>query len=350
MRKLKSITIIGLTLFILSGCKKNDDLTGNKLDTPHENYITAVEKNISSLSPERKKKRAEWIADLKKNPIYISLVDSNTVSIEYLPTINAISEAIKNSYIENGSSVFGISEEIDSSIIKSNDGAAKMDFVVKVALLSLKMNGGMPKEIVAVFDNYRKKFNLYGKQGDLIIVPGGERIKIENNYNLSYAFALFDPADKKVLDAIFESVDQGISDWNEESNVIYDNGFMALKNDYMKHLKEFYADSPYLLNVDFEIIAAVLYAGYRNNEVAADEKFKGKKLAITGTISDIGKDIADQPYISFRVDDFESVTCYFDNENVKAISKLSKGEKITVVGKCGGLILTNVVIRDCQLN
>lgn len=345
--KLKSIALITLTLIVLAGCKKEG--SENSLTNNYQSYIKEVDNNVSSLSPERKNKRKQLTEELKNNSVYIALVDKTIVSENYLATLSTISDAIKNSYLEDGNSVFGISDELAAYLEKSKDGSAKMDFVVKVSLLSLKMNGGMPKEIVMVFDEYRKKFNLYGKKGDLIIGTNGLKVTVEKNYNLTYAFAMFDPTEEKVLDALFESVNQGISDWSKNNDVVYDYSFMSSKSAYMKHLKDVYPSSPYLLDVDFEISPNELYANYRANEVAADEKFRNKKLALTGQISDIGKDITDKPYISFKVGSFENVTCYFDSKNSKLISELSKGDTITIVGTCSGLILTNVILKDSSL-
>lgn len=347
--KLKSIALITLTLILLTNCKKKEG-SENSLNNNYQSYIEEVDNNVSSLSPERKNKRKQLTEELKNNSVYIALVDKKIISENYLATLSTISDAIKNSYLEDGNSVFGISEELAEYLEKSKDGSEKMDFVIKVSLLSLKMNGGMPKEIVMVFNDYRKKFNLYGKKGDLIIETNGVKVRVEKNYNLTYAFALFDPTEEKVLDALFESINQGINDWNKNNDIVYDYSFMSSKSAYMKHLKEVYPSSPYLLDVDFEISPNELYTNYRDNEVAADEKFRSKKIALTGQISDIGKDITDKPYISFKVGNFENVTCYFDSKNSKLISELNKGDEITIVGKCGGLILTNIVIKDSQIH
>jgi len=200
------------------------------------------------------------------------------------------------------------------------------------------------------FDLYNKKYNLYAESGTNIYTPDGNNVKIDKGYNLSYAFALFDSQNKKALDAIYESVHKGISQWNENGDEIYENGFMALKSDYMKHLKEVYPESPYLINADFELTSSELYSAYDANEVSADEKYKGKKIAITGTIDNIGKDVMNNPYISFREDYLKSVTCYFSKEDNKIISQLNKGEVATIIGECRGMSLTNVVIRNCKLN
>lgn len=351
MRKnFKGILCIGLIALFFNSCKKDTNYkTSDNGIYQHEGYIEQVKQNVSKLNPERKQQRVKWINELKKNPVYINLVDSAMVSVDYLPTLNAISDAIKNSFSLNGSSQFGISEAIATTVEKSDDGDNKMNFVIAISSLALKMNGGLPDEIVEVFERYRNKYNLYGAESTNVYDTAGKSVKIEKPFNISYAFGLFNSKDKKVLDAIYESVQKGAGQWNESSEQVYDNGFMALKSEYMKHLKRVYPDSPYLVDVDFEITATHLYQAYDANEVAADEQYKGKKIAVTGTIGSIGKDVLDNPYVSLKVGYMQSVNCYFSDKNNKIISQLLKGEKVTIIGTCKGLSLSYVVMRNCSI-
>mgnify|MGYP000962515580 CR=1 FL=1 len=352
MRKeFKRIMCSGFIIFLIYSCKKESNLDdGNSAQGKYGDYIEKVENNVSKLNSNRKAQREKWLRDIKSNSVYKTLVDSATVSENFLPVLNAISDAIRNTYSNNGESMFGISENISDEIIKSENGEIKMNFVVPVSALSIQSNGGMPKEIVNVFERYRKIFNLYGNAGDLIVDPNGKKIKVKSSYNLSFAFAVFNPNEKEVLDAIYESIQTDNTQWLANSENVYDNEFMVTKSAYMKHLKEVYADSKYLLDVDFEITPEELYADYDSNEVAADEKFKYKKLAIIGTISDIGKDMLDDPYVSFKIDYLQNVTCYFSKEENNLISRLNKEDEITIIGECKGLTLGNVVIKKCKIH
>ena len=47
-----------------------------------------------------------------------------------------------------------------------------------------------------------------------------------------------------------------------------------------------------------------LYKDYSNNEIAADDKYKGKIIQVTGTIRDIGNDIMDDAYVTLIGDEF----------------------------------------------
>ena len=95
-----------------------------------------------------------------------------------------------------------------------------------------------------------------------------------------------------------------------------------------------------------EISASALWSAYEANEVAADEQYKGKILLVTGTITDIGKDILfDTPYIVMG----EGIQCYFADSEIPKIADLEKNKGITVKGKGHGKAIFNVSLRGCTI-
>ena len=46
-----------------------------------------------------------------------------------------------------------------------------------------------------------------------------------------------------------------------------------------------------------KVTATQMLADYEANEVAADQKYKGNMVEVSGTIKNIGKDILDTPYV-----------------------------------------------------
>lgn len=81
-----------------------------------------------------------------------------------------------------------------------------------------------------------------------------------------------------------------------------------------------------------------LISDYKENELAADEKFLNKSVLVTGVVSDIA-----DVYGSLSVDmsssrDFEflSVKCSFDKSEKKALSKLKTNKKATLQGTVRG--------------
>ena len=93
------------------------------------------------------------------------------------------------------------------------------------------------------------------------------------------------------------------------------------------------------------VSARKLYKEYNANEIAADEKYKGKIIQVTGIIRDIGNDIMDNAYITLIGDQyFGDIQCYFKEKSI--VAGLSKGKRISVMGSCSGLMM-NVHLNNC---
>ncbi|NII28758.1 hypothetical protein HB364_26995 [Pseudoflavitalea sp. X16] len=95
------------------------------------------------------------------------------------------------------------------------------------------------------------------------------------------------------------------------------------------------------------ITAKQLTAAYADNEVSADNNYKDKSFYVSGTITDIKKDILDNIYVTLEGNEmFRQVQCYFEDK--ETAGKLQKGMKATFQGKCDGLMI-NVLMKDCVL-
>ena len=94
-----------------------------------------------------------------------------------------------------------------------------------------------------------------------------------------------------------------------------------------------------------KVTSKILYKEYNNNEIAADDKYKGKIIQVRGTIRDIGKDIMDEAYISLIGDDFfGDVQCFFPDKSY--LLNLKKGQRVNVIGYCDGLFM-NIILQNC---
>jgi len=98
-----------------------------------------------------------------------------------------------------------------------------------------------------------------------------------------------------------------------------------------------------------KITAVELVKAYEENEVKADQTYKGKTAIITGTIKDIGV-MFSQTFVTlssgkeFSISDIQ---CFFtDQTQIDKVAKLSKGSQLTVQCKIDGKSL-NVSVRDC---
>lgn len=102
------------------------------------------------------------------------------------------------------------------------------------------------------------------------------------------------------------------------------------------------------------VAATDLWQAYSDNVVSADNFYKDKLLSVTGTISDIGKDIAfDNPCVSLENGDaFNAypIQCFFTNEaQTEQVAALRKGQTVTITGRCTGLPVVNVQMTDCYI-
>jgi hypothetical protein len=98
------------------------------------------------------------------------------------------------------------------------------------------------------------------------------------------------------------------------------------------------------------VSAVELYREYKANEVAADQDFKGQTLSVSGNVDKIGKDILGTIYVTFdNGGKFEigQVQCMFDDKHAARAAKLSKGQRVTVIGTCEGK-MGNVLLRKCE--
>lgn len=81
-----------------------------------------------------------------------------------------------------------------------------------------------------------------------------------------------------------------------------------------------------------EVGAGDIFKNYKENEVGADAKYKGKWLKVKGKIGKIGKDITDDAYILFDVSDaLFGVRAAFEKENQGDLTDLAPGQTVVVV-------------------
>ena len=97
-----------------------------------------------------------------------------------------------------------------------------------------------------------------------------------------------------------------------------------------------------------KISASRLYTDYRENEFAADAKYKGKFLEVRGRVHSLGRDTDGKAYLTFQVTQYKigGVWAYFPESQAHALARVRKG---TVVGlNCtgGGKLMGVLPILD----
>ncbi|WP_276519330.1 OB-fold protein [Corallococcus exiguus] len=100
----------------------------------------------------------------------------------------------------------------------------------------------------------------------------------------------------------------------------------------------------------FHVGPRQLWDAYADNEVAADMKYRGKQVEVTGLIQDIAKDATDNILISLDVGEMMgAVMCLVPDEQMQAVAELSKGQLVAFHGTVRGLLLKRPVIKDCRV-
>jgi hypothetical protein len=98
------------------------------------------------------------------------------------------------------------------------------------------------------------------------------------------------------------------------------------------------------------VTATQLSTEYQSNEVAADAKYSGKELEVTGTVKSIDSGMFGSATVMLEgADLFYDVHCDIDDAQRDRAAKLTKGEKIVVRGKGGSEIIGSPIISDCTL-
>lgn len=108
--------------------------------------------------------------------------------------------------------------------------------------------------------------------------------------------------------------------------------------------------------VEVHTNAATLSADYGANEVAADEKYKGKIVEVDGLVDSIGKDITNTIYVTLSSGEemaiLDKPQLFFSDAHEKEAANLSRGQpllaKCRCEGKFGNILLKNCVIEAAQ--
>jgi hypothetical protein len=94
-----------------------------------------------------------------------------------------------------------------------------------------------------------------------------------------------------------------------------------------------------------------LLSEYGDNEVRADEAFKGRVIQTSGVVGEVKKDIVGDTYVlvgTGRQFELPVLQCSLNSNQVKKAATLTKGARVTVRGRVTGLML-NVQAGDCEV-
>jgi hypothetical protein len=99
-----------------------------------------------------------------------------------------------------------------------------------------------------------------------------------------------------------------------------------------------------------EVTAVELARAYDANTVAADQKFKGKVLRITGIVQDISTDMTGDAYLELKgINQFLSVRAELKKGQDEKAAKLMKGDKVVLDCIGAGDALKSPMNNECNV-
>lgn len=90
---------------------------------------------------------------------------------------------------------------------------------------------------------------------------------------------------------------------------------------------------------------------YDDNTVAADMQYKGKRVKVSGRITDINTDFLGKPYLVLAgTNQFMGPQFKFDKSDMSSLATLKKGAQISVVCTGKGDVVKTPMFEDCELS
>ncbi len=97
-----------------------------------------------------------------------------------------------------------------------------------------------------------------------------------------------------------------------------------------------------------EVSSTRLFNDYQANEVAADNRYKGQKLLVTGTVASIDKGLFGSMVLRLSTpNEFMSTMCSMESSEASSLSQISKGEQVRVLCEGSGMTIGSPSLRDC---
>ena len=91
-----------------------------------------------------------------------------------------------------------------------------------------------------------------------------------------------------------------------------------------------------------------VYAEYKDNEIAADQKYEGRLIGVSGEVADIAKTFG-RLYIVLQAGALMSgVQAFFPDKEARHLARLHKGDEVELVCR-GDRLAWNVILTDCRV-
>lgn len=95
-----------------------------------------------------------------------------------------------------------------------------------------------------------------------------------------------------------------------------------------------------------------LAKAYKDNEVAADQKYKGKRIEISGKVTGVDNGTFDNEIIVKLTDgeyDFSGPMCYMKPSEHDKVVNYTKGQQVTLIGTGNSATIGSPMLKDCVI-
>ncbi|MGY2186183.1 OB-fold protein [Pseudomonas sp. SDO5591_S426] len=97
--------------------------------------------------------------------------------------------------------------------------------------------------------------------------------------------------------------------------------------------------------------ASQVASSYEENTVAADMQFKGKRVQVSGRITDINTDFMGKPYLVLAgTNQFMGPQFKFDKSDMSVMATLKKGATVKVICTGKGDVVKTPMFEDCEMS
>ncbi len=99
-----------------------------------------------------------------------------------------------------------------------------------------------------------------------------------------------------------------------------------------------------------DVTARQLFSAYQENEVSADNAYKGHSLRVSGVVDSINKDFKDDVYLVLVTpNEFLGVHADLSRAQESQAGTLHKGQRIVLLCEGKGMIVGSPIVGDCSI-
>lgn len=93
--------------------------------------------------------------------------------------------------------------------------------------------------------------------------------------------------------------------------------------------------------------ASQLWDEFRGNEIRFEQTYKGKRINLSGEVSEIGTASGGRGSVSLKGGGLSFIVCYFDGKYKGSLAKLDIGQKLSMSGIYRSKLITTLFFEDC---